>query len=203
MIEEDPKMYPTLVSDVIRELQEVLEKYGDIPCGASSTDNYLCTKIEVQVEPKYYDGGCLHPLDDTDYHVKHWQHSRKQSTYLNHCLIEADGPLIHIEGDKYPDDTIDGEPLVRVIDTYYINKEGKTDFIEPDSYALGKLSSCVRHKNRASFDKYHNKYYEGYRTINDMRYLRHILDFIRKQSDSFKKDFEWDVRPIPDQKETV
>lgn len=178
-----------MISDVIRELQEILDSSGDMPCGAKDQDGVYCTKIDVCSEPKYWDGGCKHPAVDTDNHVKHWVRSRKQDMYPVHCLIESDGPSRQLEFDEHEDDTIDGEPVIRVMDTSLETKP--LTFLEPDSYALHRMSRYIYSCDRKSFNVYYDKYLAGFRTTNDMRYLRHMIDFINKQSDKFKADFLW------------
>lgn len=110
---DKPQAYPTMVSKLIHELQEVLDGQGDMPVYLDVRSSHETgASLEVGTEPDYYDGGILLPAEDAPYHCSHWVRNKKHRFYPQVCAISADGPYPGWDEDPIVGrDTIDGEPV--------------------------------------------------------------------------------------------
>lgn len=110
--------YPTMLSNFIAQLQEVLATDGDMPVTAlSPLGEFRTSRVYIDVLPYYYDGGYLLPLDGSGYHCRHWIRSRTDrpnaptTQHTRFVKIMAGAPersFVHEEGER---DTIDGEAV--------------------------------------------------------------------------------------------
>lgn len=69
-------MFPTLASELIKQLQVLIDKHGDLPVAAQGGD-YYTSRVSCKLEPYYYDGGYLIPCDPPGYACNHWAESRR------------------------------------------------------------------------------------------------------------------------------
>jgi len=127
--------YPSMLSVLIKDLQVILDEQGDMPVFTKGF-NHLAAKVDVNTIPPYYDGGCLLPAVDTEYHVQHWLRSKThRDLYPLLCEISTDEPESYFRGDSEEQrDTVDGVPV-----------EGKEDaavFALPTIAAKGDTVDC-------------------------------------------------------------
>ena len=107
-----PRIYPTMLSEFIRTLQAEYDQHGDMPVMARGIDNWRTSRVIAGREPYYWDGGGLHPAQDTPYACSQWVRSKHRPEYPHHLLIDAGNPEVALGTDP-PEtrDTIDGAPV--------------------------------------------------------------------------------------------
>jgi len=105
------RAYPSMLSDVIRQLQAILARDGDMPVAVSGSE-YRVAAVYAYVEPYYYDGGYIMPAEQTGEHPRTWTHSTIAKPHAVYVRIRTGEPEPWDEGDPEGDwDTIDGVPV--------------------------------------------------------------------------------------------
>jgi len=103
--------YPSMLSDLIRQLQAILDRDGDMPVAAPGSE-YRTAAVYAYVEPSYYDGGYIMPAERTGEHCRAWTHSTVAKSHPRYVRLRTGEPEPWYEGDPAGDwDTIDGVPV--------------------------------------------------------------------------------------------
>lgn len=103
-------MFATRIDDVIAELQDIKERFGNLPVASKDAWGNVCAKVIVTMEPYYYDGGIYYPIQNTEYHCKEWEKSKKHPDKCpEYVVIDSDGPEDGdlIEGIIYKDPALE------------------------------------------------------------------------------------------------
>ena len=107
-----PRIYPTMLSEFIRELQAEYDQHGDMPVMARGIDNWRTSRVVVVREPYYWDGGGLHPAQPGPYACGQWVRSKHRREHPHHLLIDAGNPEVAFSDSPLDTrDTIDGTPV--------------------------------------------------------------------------------------------
>lgn len=103
-----------MLSSFIGDLQKQLEDYGDMPVAAKGW-GWHSSHVHAYKQPHYYDGGVLHPAEDTRFCPSLWESSKNHPEYPHIIIISAAVPEKPWENeDGSIDDggyTINGEAL--------------------------------------------------------------------------------------------
>lgn len=171
----DSKVYPTMLSNLIKKLQEELEKQGDIPV-AVETERGYCSSIFLDTQPSNYDGGYMLPIENTGCAKSHFV-----SSPLKSCVLRLKS--------CYPCDffdTIDGIPLVE------LDKDYKSVF---------KEYSCEMQKRELFYSisylkkEYQQKYLEIVKAFPIPIYIPDE-DEMESLSQQLKNKGDWQLKTI-------
>ncbi len=102
-------VYPSMLSDLLKELQGLLNERGDMPVAVRGPYRYRTAKVTAAVDPVYWDGGCLYPTQNTRYHVSSWVRSKTNRLYPFYCFLNTDEPEPSDPDEPDNCDTIDGQ----------------------------------------------------------------------------------------------
>jgi hypothetical protein len=79
---------PTMLSNLIEQLQDLRDRRGDMPVAALSDDFGYIAYLEVNSEPYNYDGGVVYPIE-----ADKWERTRTHGDkYPEYAIIQAFPP---------------------------------------------------------------------------------------------------------------
>ena len=93
-----------MLSELIKELQEIYEDTGDMPVvSATNFEGIAISAVRVDMSPYYYDGGCLYPAEEVeeDEHCTKWKLSKNNLREFGErfLIIGSDCPDLGDGGD--------------------------------------------------------------------------------------------------------
>ena len=100
----------TMASDIIKQLQSIVDNHGDYPVSAVGEKGWT-SSVYVNAEPYYYDGGyCAPDADDSTNFIRSRElnGSKTDGFPEHHIKIGASGPAEH-------DDKINSRPLREIV----------------------------------------------------------------------------------------